>query len=406
MEERDLRLLEHVAIRNITTMDYKVWNELQLTGAMFRNDYPVLSELSRILKDKNKYMLSERTVIRLEDAVNNVDKVKKAVDDYIYVMERSDIKVVSRSDYHYPKNWSELSGMPPVFFAKGNLGVLDEVTYNGAAAIVGSRDPGRYSLYATKEFAQKLARKHVVIVSGLALGIDRKAHETCLDSGGATVAIVPGGIDIVYPYQNRDIYDRICENGLLVSEMPPGQPVIKQYFPSRNRLISALSDVCLIMEAGMFSGTLHTASFAASQGKDVFVLPNSIYCKNSIGGLMLLRDGAEVLIDEDAVLDRIYNAVNNRRMEIEASMDNAVYRGELEIEGLRELAKEHPDELDESDWKHIVCDEISERPKNIDEICTSLGIPFSFLSALITNLETDGKIANEKGKYVLTIHGR
>ena len=121
---------------------------------------------------------------------------------------------------------------------------------------------------------------------------------------------------------------------------------------------------------------------------------------------MLLRDGAEVLIDEDAVLDRIYNAVNNRRMEIEASMDNAVYRGELEIEGLRELAKEHPDELDESDWKHIVCDEISERPKNIDEICTSLGIPFSFLSALITNLETDGKIANEKGKYVLTIHGR
>ena len=405
MTEQELRLLEHAAIRNVTTIDYKVWNELELTGAMFRNDYPMLSELSRILKDKNKYMLSERTVIRLEEAVDHADKVRESVDGYVRAMDRNDIKVLSRSDYRYPMSWNDLSGMPPVFFAKGDLDILNKVTYSGAAAVVGSRDPGRYSLYATAEFTQKLVRKNVVIVSGMALGIDRRAHEACLDEGGSTIAIVPGGIDVIYPYQNRDIYDRISDNGLLVSEMPPGQQVIKQYFPSRNRLISALSDVCLIMEAGMFSGTLHTASFAASQGKDVFVLPNSIYCKNSIGGLMLLRDGAEVLIDEDAVLDRIFNAVKNRGMEIETSMDNAVGRGEIGIESLRNLAREHPDELDEDDWKRIVCDEISERPKDIDEICTCLGIPFSFLSALITNLETDGKIANEKGKYVLTIHG-
>ncbi len=406
MDEQDLRLLEHAAIRNLTDIDYQVWNELGAVGAVTGDDFPVLSELAVIAKDKMKYFLTDRTVSRLDDAVKKRSRIKQAVDDYVCVMEKSDIKIIGRTDYRYPMSWKELSGMPPVFFAKGDLDVLNNVTFQGAAGIVGSRDPGRYSLYATKEFAAKLSSKGVVIVSGMAIGIDRRAHEACLDAGGKTIAIVPGGVDVVYPYQNVDIYDRICENGLVISELLPGTQVIKQYFPSRNRLISALSDVCLIMEAGMFSGTLHTASFAAAQGKDVFVLPNSIYCEGSIGGLMLLRDGAEVLIDDDTVLERIYEAAGSRCMEVKRQIGDEECREEPDIESLRELAKEHPEELNENDWDSIICDEISERPKNIDEICTSLGIPFSFLSALVTNLETKGKIANEKGKYVLTIHGR
>lgn len=406
MDERDIRLLEHAAIRNITSVDYKVWNELEMSGALFRNDYPVISELARIIGDSRYSALSERTLMRLNEAVSCKDKVARTVEGYIRIMDKNNIRIISRSDPCYPIPWSELSGMPPLFFAKGDLGIIDEITYRGAAGIVGSRDPGRYSLYATAEFAGKLASKGTVIVSGMAVGIDRRAHEACMDAGGKTVAVVPGGVDVIYPYQNADIYDRICDKGLVISELPPGQQVIRQYFPSRNRLISALSDVCLIMEAGMFSGTLHTASFAAAQGKDVFVLPNSIYCEESIGGLLLLRDGAEVLIDEASVTERIQASAKNRCMELKEKLGESVIRGNLDIESLRELAREHPEELGESDWNSIICDEISERPKNIDEICTSLGIPFSFLSALITNLETCGKIANEKGKYVLTIHGR
>ena len=235
----------------------------------------------------------------------------------------------------------------------------------------------------------------------MALGIDRKAHESCLNESGKTVAVIAGGADVVYPYKNKDIYEKISSEGVVITELPPGQEVLRQYFPSRNRLISALSDACLIMEAGMYSGTLHTASFAAAQGKDVFVLPNSIYYENSIGGLLLIRDGAEVLIDADTVYERIVNEIDNRRAALEDLFPD---RGKNRTIGmLRKTAKSDPQSLSEDDWKEVVCDEISERPKNIDDLCISLGIPFSYLSSLVTLLEMEGRIANENGKYVLTI---
>ena len=149
----------------------------------------------------------------------------------------------------------------------------------------------------------------------------------------------------------------------------------------------------------MYSGTLHTASFAGNQGKDVFVLPNSIYSDNSLGGLLLLRDGAEVLIDVQSVYERILQVVDSRRADLE-DMNSEAGTG---ITELRCRVKNDPESLSEDDWKAVVCDEISERPKNIDDLCISLGIPISYLSSLVTMLETEGRIANEKGKYVLTI---
>ena len=400
MDALDLRLLEHTAIRNVTQMDYRVWAELRDTKAIGVNEMPNIEDLKRISKETDKYLLSGRARSLIEDAVDSEDNVKDAVDRYAKIADENNIHVVGKGRKYYPHIWEHLSGMPPVLFVRGDCKILEDLDYFGGAAMVGTRDPGRYALYATKEFSQKLSAKKVVIVSGMALGIDRKAHEACLDAGGRTIAVVPGGCDVIYPYQNSDIYERICETGAVVSEMPPGQEVIKQYFPSRNRLISALSDVCLIMEAGEHSGTLHTASFAANQSRDVFVLPNSIYADNSIGGLKLLRDGAEVLIDVDTVYERIRNAVQDREDWV---LDS--YYEDVDIERLWELVRDDPESLSEEDWKKLICDEISERPKNIDDICVSLGIPFSYLSALVTNLETEGRIANERGKYVLTIQG-
>lgn len=399
MDARDIKLLEHTAIRNVTKMDYKVWAELRDTKATGINELPDLEDLMRIYKEADNYLLSGRARTLIKDAADSSDKVKRAADRYAELAQKNGIRIIGKGDKLYPRIWEYLSGMPPVLFVRGDVSTLTDLDYYGGAAMVGTRDPGRYALYATGEFSQKLSMKNVVIVSGMALGIDRKAHEACLDAGGRTIAVVPGGCDLIYPYQNKDIYERICDTGAVVSEMPPGQEVIKQYFPSRNRLISALSDVCLIMEAGEHSGTLHTASFAANQSRDVFVLPNSIYADNSIGGLKLLRDGAEVLIDVDTVYERISDAVRDRRsMIIDCSE-------ERDIALLREKVRDDPESLGEEDWKELICDEISERPKNIDDICVNLGIPFSYLSGLVTNLETEGRIANERGKYVLTIQG-
>ena len=401
MDERDLRLLEHTAIRYETPLDYRALRELESAGLIVEGSYPVIDDIVRLKKDADVNGLSDRTRFKLSEVISERSKVRAAVERYASLVEKNDIKIISRQDEYYPFSWKELSGMPPLFFARGDASLLSDITYKGAAAIVGSRDPGRYSLYATDEFSSKLSSKGAVIVSGMALGIDRKAHESCMNAGGKTVAVIPGGADVIYPYKNRDIYERISNEGVVITELPPGQEVLKQYFPSRNRLISALSDVCLIMEAGIYSGTLHTASFAAAQGRDVFVLPNSIYADNSLGGLLLLRDGAEVLIDTDTVYERIMTEVNNRRVLL-----NEQENTEPDRDVLLHMARSTPEKLNESQWQSLVCDEISEKPRNIDELCRSLGIPFSYLSAVVTVLETSGLIINDRGKYVLTINGR
>lgn len=406
MDEWVLRLLEHSAIRYETDMDYRVWQELENSDAVKKQSFPDLKDLMMITECADKFVLSGRTKALVADAVKNSDKVRKATEKYAKLTEDNNIQVIAKGDRYYPKIWEYLNGMPPVLFVKGDIRTLPEIDYCGAASIVGSRSAGRYSIYATREFSSELSKKHVVIVSGMAMGIDRHAHEACLDAKGKTLAVMPGGCDVIYPYQNSDIYGRICENGAVLSELPPGQEIIKQYFPSRNRLISALSDVCLIMEAGEHSGTLHTASFAAAQSRDVFVLPNSIYEGNSIGGLKLLRDGAEVLIDVDTVYERIKEQLSYRKDSLPPEPGGALYPEKPDIEELRSMSKACPDEIDECGWKELICDEISERPKNIDELCVSLGIPFSYLSSLVTGLETEGRVASERGKYVLTIHGR
>ncbi|MBR1796924.1 MAG: DNA-processing protein DprA [Clostridiales bacterium] len=402
MNDRYIRLLENTAIRYVTAMDYRTVRELISCGCLGEGEYFDLKDIKRIYKDQKVTLLSDRSRMIISEVIKAEDKVKKALDRYIDITQKENIRIIEREHEDYPFSWKCLSGMPPVFFAKGDTSILSDITRKGAASIVGSRKPGRYSLYATSEFSKALSEKGVAIVSGMAVGIDRMAHVNCMDIGGRTVAVIAGGADVIYPSQNRDIYDRICSEGVLITELPPGQEVLKQYFPSRNRLISALSDVCLIMEAGLYSGTLHTASFAASQGKDVFVLPNSIYAENSIGGLMLIRDGAEVLIDVDTVYDRIENEINNRRLLIN---DGSASDDERDIQSLRRLAKDDPEKLNEDEWKSVVCDEISEKPRNIDELCISLGIPFTYLSSIVTMLETEGRIANDMGRYVLTMKG-
>ena len=406
MDELDLKLLEHTAIRNVTKMDYKVWKELIVDKAIGECDFPDLKDLRKISKVADMYQLTDRSRTLINDALKSSDKVKEALDKYARIADAKNIKIIGRGSRYYPYIWSCLSGMPPVVFVRGDISILTDIDVYGGVSMVGSRKPGRYALYATAEFSRKLSEKKVVIVSGMALGIDRKAHESCLDAGGKTLAVVPGGCDVIYPFQNVDLYDRICAYGAVVSEMPPGQEVIKQYFPSRNRLISALSDACLIMEAGEHSGTLHTASFAAAQSRDVFVLPNSIYDENSIGGLKLLRDGAEVLIDVDTVYENILQQVEYRRDRLCFEGDLYEQQEAFDINTLRQMLKVSPERLEEAEWKELICDEISERPKNIDDICVCLGIPISFLSSLITELETEGRIADDRGKYVLTIHGR
>ena len=391
-----------------TDISYRTLCDLKDNGAL--KDYRDLYDkelLKRIAN--NEFKVKPESVHRIKKLLDSFGKIEKIVDNYVKIAVENSIGVVSVLDKIYPYNWKVLSGMPQVFYVRGNYALIDSMTLKGSVAVVGSRSPSKYSQYATDQICRELGEKGVTIVSGLAYGIDRQAHISSVNTKGGTIAVLAGGADNVYPPKNRDIYDLISRNGLIISEMPPGQQPLRQYFPSRNRLIAGLSDCTLIMEAGTVSGTLHTASFAANQGKEVFVLPNNIYYENALGGLKLLEDGGNVLLGSESVIDSVTRSLMFKRMGMGCpgevvfeDNEKDSFEQKDDIEALRELAKVRPDVLTDENWKMIMTDALSLKPLCADELCKVTMLPFYKVSSLLTDLELNGTVCQEKGKYSLT----
>ncbi len=305
---------------------------------------------------------------------------------------QSGIRSVSWDDARYPKMMKNLDGMPIILYLKGNSDCLDES--GNSVAVVGSRKPSNYGLRATADIVRDLALQGTVIISGLARGIDTAAHRAALNAGGKTIAVTACGLDLVYPPENRDLFDEIADKGLLLSEMPPGQEAVRRYFPARNRIMSALSDVVAIMEAGEFSGTLHTASFAAAQGRDVFVLPGSIYSTYCLGNLMLLRDGAEILLSADDILSRLAGSAFTREM------DEIRYR--LRQSEIVHLLPKNPEQLKREELYALISGELSNGDLTLDELVTSTGVSFSTLAPLLSEMLLSGAVTENCERFALT----
>ena len=410
MESISLRRADlfYSAIMLNTELTYRNIHDLTENHAIknYRDLYDK-DNLKRIVS-KN-YGLRKDTVLRIDKLLNSFGDIDRIVNKYLQIAQANNINAVSVLDGYYPYNWKVLSGMPQVFYYRGNYNLINDMTLNGSVAVVGSRSPSKYAQYATDRICKELGEKGITIVSGMATGIDRQAHFSSFETKGGTIAVLAGGVDNIYPQSNRDIYELIWANGLIVSEMPPGQQPLRQYFPSRNRLIAGLSDCTLIMEAGSCSGTLHTASFAANQGKEVFVLPNNIYYENAMGGLKLLEDGGNVLLGSESVIDSVSGALMYKHMGMgcQAEMkflDNETdeFSGEISIEMLRELANIKPEVLSDDNWKTLIKDFLSLRPLCADDLCKLISLPFYRISSLLTELELNGTVYQEKGKYSLT----
>ena len=409
MELKDNRQkdLFYSAVMLNTDINYKTFIDLIDNKAIetYRDiaDIELLKEIA-----KGEIKLKPDTVVKIKKLIDSYSDIVKIVNKYEKIASANNIRVVSALDDKYPYNWKVQSGMPKVFYTKGNVDLIEKMTFQGAVSVVGSRNPSKYSLYATDQICRDLGNKGITIVSGMACGIDRQAHISSVNTAGGTVAVLAGGVDNIYPPANKDIYDLIGTNGLLISEMPPGQMPLRQYFPSRNRLIAGLSDTTLIMEAGVCSGTLHTASFAAIQGKEVFVLPNNIYYENAKGGLKLLEDGGNVLTGPESVIDSVTRALMFKRMgmaspvEISFKDDKDDFHVQTDIEALRELAKVSPEALTDDDWKMLITDALTLKSLCADELCSVTMLPFYKISILLTELELNGTVCQEKGKYSLT----
>jgi DNA processing protein len=209
------------------------------------------------------------------------------------------------ADDPYPRMLLETGDPPPLLYYRGQVQITENQGNTPLVAIVGTRDPSEYAKRWTRKIAYALAQRGMTVVSGMAEGIDTQAHLGCLDGGGRTLAVLGTGVDMIYPPRNQGLYQKIQEQGLLVSEYPAGTQPNRVHFPRRNRIVAGLSRAVLVMEAPSKSGALITAYQANEYGRDIYVLPGSLDNPKAIGCLGLVQRGAHLILGIGQLLDQL-----------------------------------------------------------------------------------------------------
>jgi DNA processing protein len=293
-------------------------------------------------------------------------------------IERAGVQVLTWQDDAYPPQLHHIHSPPPVLYVKGELKPEDE----WAVAMVGTRRATVYGKEATRALASDLARNGVTIVSGLARGIDGRAHRAALEAGGRTIAVFGSGIDIIYPPEHKKLAQAVVENGALVTEYALGTPPEGSNFPPRNRIISGLSLGVIVVEAGVRSGALITADFAAEQGREVFAIPGNIFHKGSQGTNGLIQQGAKLVLSVEDVLEELNLTMISQQAEVRAV-------------------------IPENETESLLLEHISYEPIHVDEIGRQSGLSIVQVSSTLALMELKGMVRQVGGmKYVLAREGR
>ncbi len=283
--------------------------------------------------------------------------------------------IVTLADPDYPRALLDIGDPPTLIYVRGRLDLLQ----SPALAIVGSRNPTPQGVKNAENFSTALAQTGLIIVSGLALGIDAAAHRAALAVQGGTVAVIGTGIDRIYPARNRELALQISERGCIISEFPLGTPAAAYNFPRRNRLISGLARGVLVVEAAAESGSLITARLAGEQGKEIFAIPGSIHSPQSRGCHKLIKQGAKLVETVSDVLEELIWPPLSGNTAAEANSDSP--------SSLRP-GDSPPDEL---------LALIGFDPCSIDELAARSGLPVETLSPRLLQLELEGHLVSLPG---------
>ncbi|MFH1714669.1 MAG: DNA-processing protein DprA [Elusimicrobiota bacterium] len=240
--------------------------------------------------------------------INKKEELERLLEQELRLIEKQKVKAFVLGDEEYPQLLREIFDPPPVLYVKGTL-IKEDVN---AIAIVGSRAASNYALMTTKKLARDLACNGITIVSGLARGIDTEAHKGALESG-RTIAVLGGGISVLYPPENAMLAEKISDKGAVISEFPLSMMPDKKTFPMRNRVISGLSLGTVVIEGSKRSGALITAKSALEQGRDVFAVPGLITNPRTYAPHSLLRDGAGIVTCANDILDELGLNIKNRK---------------------------------------------------------------------------------------------
>jgi len=306
----------------------------------------------------------------------NVVKLRAqvALDKEWEKIQSRDIQVLTWDDEAYPRRLKEIDQPPPVLYLRGNLLAEDE----WAVAIVGTRRGTTYGRQVADELSTVLARNGVTVISGLARGIDSIAHQAAVNAGGRTIAVMGTGVEQIYPPENRRLAEQIMQQGALVSDYPLGTPPDGVNFPPRNRIISGLALAVVVVEAGLTSGALITASFAAEQGRDVFAIPGNINAPQSLGTNRLIQDGAIPLLTPQQVLEALnLTMVSEHRTARQVLPTDPIEKQVYQV--------------------------LSSEPLHVDEIRMRTDMPIEQVSATLALMELKGMVRQVGGMNYVAV---
>ncbi|MCI8841745.1 MAG: DNA-protecting protein DprA [Oscillibacter sp.] len=335
-----------------------------------------------------------------------------AADRILADCQRLGQRILTIQDAEYPQRLRNIFDPPLVLYVKGRMPVMDE---EAAIAVVGTRECTPYGTACGERLGRELAASGAVVVTGLARGVDSAAARGALRAGGSVVGVTGGGLDVVYPPENGDLYADVAARGVLLSEYPPGSPPDKAHFPVRNRIMSGLSVAALVVEAPGHSGALITARLALEQGREVYAVPGPIDAPDSVGCNRLIRDGAGLAAEGWDILrdfqERFPEKLRPARKLPAWTPLPTRRRAEPRRKPEPAPEPEKAPALRAVSREGLTDDQIAllgvlepEGPVQVDDLIESTGIPARRVSSALTMLEIDGCVRQHDGKrYTRTV---
>lgn len=316
--------------------------------------------------------ISRELSSRIRKAVSVKSKAEKFLEQEIKKLEKIGARIITVWDEEFPSLLKKIYDPPLLLYVIGNFAENDQYSIS----VVGTRGPSNYGKLQTERIVSDLATQKITIVSGLARGIDSLSHKTALKNGSRTIAFIGSGLDVIYPPENKKLFEEICDNGAVISEFTLGTKPDAVNFPKRNRLISGFSLGTLIVETGITGGAMQTARLALDQNREVFAIPGNLGVKQSEGTNLLIQRGeAELITSAEDILN------------------------ELELKLKPIIGKNIPKpEKDLNIFESKIYQSLTNEPLHIDKISEQTNLSVSDCLVYLLSLEFKGLVKQLPGK--------
>jgi len=358
-------------MRMVVDASLKAWLSLSLTrGLGAESARRLLKEFGSPDAVFTASINSLKSVVKSDVAAEiSAGIAEDAIASTLAWLEDANNHIFTLADDDYPQALLNIPDPPLLLYVKGRPDLLNRA----ALAMVGSRNATPQGIGNSEAFAKTLSDAGLCIISGMAHGIDAAAHRGALRGQGSSIAIIGTGLDKVYPAANRELAHALAQQGALISEFPLGTPPLAANFPRRNRLISGMSAGCLVVEAGLQSGSLITARLALEQGRDVFAIPGSIHAPQSKGCHVLLKQGAKLVETAQDILEEL----------------GGLFPAPARNPSTKYADMQNPD--------FALLDHIGFDPVDVDTLRARCGLTVAELSAMLLTLELEGLISTLPG---------